>query len=187
MQNARYLLHFKRRREGKTNYKKRLQLLMSKKTRLVIRNTNNQILTQIIDYKETGDKTIAGVNSNELESYGWKHSTKNMPAAYLTGFLLAQKAKEHKVTYVIIDSGLQTMRYGTKIYAVIKGVIDGGIKIDTEDKVFPSEEKMSGADIDKYRKTKMVDDLKTVKTKITAYKPAVKKATTAKKAVKTKK
>ncbi|NOR84901.1 50S ribosomal protein L18 [archaeon] len=181
MQNARYLLHFKRRREGKTNYKKRLQLLQSKKTRLVIRNTNNQILTQIINYKETGDKTIVGVNSNELETFAWKHSKKNMPAAYLTGYLLAKKAKEHKVTHVIIDSGLQTMRYGTKIYAVIKGIIDGGIKIDTEDKVFPSEDKISGAQIDKYRKTKLSDDFKTTKTKITAYKPAIKKTIKTKK------
>ena len=187
MQNARYLLHFKRRREGKTNYKKRLQLLQSKKTRLVIRNTNNQILTHITNYEKKGDKTIVGVNSNELETFAWKHSKKNMPAAYLTGFLLAQKAKEHKVTHVIIDSGLQTMRYGTKIYAVIKGVIDGGIKIDTEDKVFPSEDKISGAQIDKYKKTKIADDFKTIKTKIAAYKSVEKKATATKKAVKTKK
>ncbi|MCK4968823.1 MAG: 50S ribosomal protein L18 [Candidatus Aenigmarchaeota archaeon] len=186
MQNARYLLHFKRRREGKTNYKKRLQLLMSKTTRLVIRNTNNQIITQLINYKEKGDITVIGVNSKELETYSWKHSKKNIPAAYLTGFLLAQKAKNYKITNAIVDTGLQTMRPGTKIYALIKGVIDGGIKINTDESVFPKEERITGLHIDKYKKTKIADDFKTVKTKIAAFKP-VEKTATAKKIAKVKK
>lgn len=51
----RYRVPFRRRREGKTNYHKRLKLLKSKKPRLVVRKTLNHHIAQIVVYdpKET--------------------------------------------------------------------------------------------------------------------------------------
>ncbi len=180
MTHSRYLMHFKRRREGKTNYKKRLQLLISKKTRLVVRVTNNQLIAQFISYKQKGDTAIVGVVSGSLEKYGWKNSKNNVPAAYLTGLLLAQKAKEHKIKEAILDSGLQTMRKGGKIYATVKGVVDGGVEIPVDESMFPTDERIKGTHIDAYRKTKIADDFEKTKTKLQTGTPIKKEKTIAK-------
>ena len=54
---------YKRKREGKTNYKKRLKLLQSRTTRLVIRKSNKHIIAQLTNYYPDGDKVVVGVNS----------------------------------------------------------------------------------------------------------------------------
>ena len=41
------ILSYKRKREGKTDYRKRLKLLKSDKLRFVVRKSLNNILTQI--------------------------------------------------------------------------------------------------------------------------------------------
>ena len=93
-------VNYRRKREGKTNYKKRLKLLLSKKPRLVIRRSLNNISLQIIEYQTNGDKIIVGTNSSELKKMGWTANTGNIPAAYLTGLLLAKKAKWVKLLLI---------------------------------------------------------------------------------------
>jgi large subunit ribosomal protein L18 len=44
----RYRVPWRRRREGKTNYYKRLKLIRSGKPRLVVRRTNKYIIAQIV-------------------------------------------------------------------------------------------------------------------------------------------
>ena len=58
---------YKRKKEGKTNYKKRLHLLLSKKHRLVIRLTNKRIIAQIVDFKPSGDIILLGTDSTKAE------------------------------------------------------------------------------------------------------------------------
>ncbi len=87
-------VEYRRKRKGKTNYKKRLNLLLSNKPRLVIRKTLTNTIAQIVNYDENGDKTIISAKSSELTKIGWKMNTGNIPAAYLTGMLLAKKSKE---------------------------------------------------------------------------------------------
>ena len=72
---GRKIIPFKRKRQGRTNYKKRLTLLKSKKLRLVVRKTNKQILIQIVKYEPDGDKIICGVNSSSLKKQGWKYGS----------------------------------------------------------------------------------------------------------------
>lgn len=141
------IISYRRKREGKTNYKKRLKLLISKTPRLVIRSTNKQIIVQIAEYNPDGDKIICGANSGILKKSGWKYSCNSLPACYLTGLLLGKKALLKKTNKAILDSGLQTLVPGSRIYAALKGVIDAGIKVPASDKVFPSEERLSGAHI----------------------------------------
>lgn len=135
---------YRRKREGKTNYKKRLELLKGERHRLVIRKTNKHIILQLVDYHPDGDKVIVGVSSKKLEGMGWQHSAKNTPACYLTGLLLAKLAKEKKVTDAILDLGLQTPLKGSRLYAALKGAIDGGLAIPASDEVFPAEDRIAG-------------------------------------------
>ncbi len=46
----------RRKREAKTNYKKRLALLKSGEYRLVLRKTTNTMIAQIVEYHVDGDK-----------------------------------------------------------------------------------------------------------------------------------
>jgi len=46
------LIHLKRRRKKKTNYKKRLALLKSEKARLVIRKSLSNISVQLINFEK---------------------------------------------------------------------------------------------------------------------------------------
>lgn len=147
---TRYSVRYRRRREGKTDFKKRLELLKGKKDRLIIRRTNTQIILQVARYDSKGDKVLFTTNSSELKKKGWKYSCKNLPAAYLAGLLLAKNAKEHKVNDVILDLGLQSPLHGNKLYSALKGVIDGGLKVPFDKKVFPSDERVGGQHVAKY-------------------------------------
>lgn len=145
-----YTIKYRRKREGKTNYKKRLNLLKSQTTRLIIRKTNTKITMQLIQYQPDGDKVITTTNSTELKKLGWTHSYKNIPAAYLTGLLMGKKAKEHKIQTAILDLGLNTPRKGSRIYSALKGIIDAEIKIPTNEEIFPTQERIQGEHITKY-------------------------------------
>ena len=85
--NTTYSVKFRRRRENKTNYKKRLNLIKSKEIRLVLRPTNKYVIAQLVEFHQDGDKIIVSANSKDLKKYGWNISCSNTPAAYLTGFL----------------------------------------------------------------------------------------------------
>jgi large subunit ribosomal protein L18 len=100
-------MQLKRRRKKKTNYKKRLALLKSEKTRLVIRKSISNISIQFVNFDPKGDKTIVTVISTELKKLGWTKGG-NIPAAYLTGLLAGKRAKEKKIQEAILDLGLQT-------------------------------------------------------------------------------
>lgn len=139
---------FRRKREGKTNYKKRLNLLKSKTTRLVVRKSLTNVYVQFIDYNPEGDKVIVGVSSKELEKYGWKHIKNNIPTAYLTGLLAGKKSQKKNISKAILDLGFNKSIKGSKIYATVKGVIDAGIEMNVSDEMFPSEDRLQGKHIE---------------------------------------
>jgi len=147
---TKFTVRYRRKREGRTNYKKRLELLKGNKERLVIRRTNTQIIMQVVSYSENGDKVLLTVHSGELQKKGWKHSCKNTPAAYLTGMLTAKKAKAKGINSAIVDLGLQTPLKGSKVFAAVKGAIDAGLQINANEEIFPSEERIKGNHISGY-------------------------------------
>ena len=149
MKNNKLVL-YRRKREGRTNYKKRLILLKSRMPRLVIRKTNNQVIAQIVEYSPDGDKVLVATSSLALKKLGWNYSCKNMPACYLAGFLLGKKAKDKKVSGAIVDFGLQSNIPGSKLYAVVKGAKDSGLDIPADEKVLPKNERLSGEHISSY-------------------------------------
>jgi len=158
----RYSVKFRRRREGKTSYRKRRAMLVSRIPRLVIRKTNNYLIGQIILYSVQGDKVLASANSSELSALGWKHDTKNLPAAYLTGMLIAKKAIKAKVAEAIPDLGIYNITKGSKLFAFLKGAIDGGLKVKTDEKNLPSADRLKG----KHISEEVVKDFEAVKVKI---------------------
>ena len=137
----------RRRRERKTDYRKRLALLKSGKYRLVVRKSNNSTLGQIVEYNKNGDKTLLSVTTFMLRKLGWKHHFGNIPAAYLAGLLLGKKALEKKINDAVLDMGLQTSTKGNRIYAFLKGVLDAGINVPHSPEVLPDENRIKGSHI----------------------------------------
>jgi large subunit ribosomal protein L18 len=91
---SRYSVPYRRRREGKTDYRKRKALILSRKPRLVVRGTLKNIIVQVVVAKPHGDEVLVSAHSRELlKNYGWKAPRGNLPAAYLTGLLCGLKAK----------------------------------------------------------------------------------------------
>jgi large subunit ribosomal protein L18 len=135
----------RRRREGKTDYKLRLGILKSGKARIVVRRTNKHIIGQIIVSDIAQDKIIVTVNSKDLIGMGWPESMsgglKSLPAAYLTGFMLGNKAGNIKEG--VFDIGLQRSIGGSRLYAFLKGVVDSGFNIGHSENIFPSDEKLT--------------------------------------------
>lgn len=94
----RYQVKFRRRREGKTDYRARKRLICqdknkynSPKYRLVVRFTNKYVLAQIIYATIQGDVCMCQASSTELPRYGCKVGLKNYAAAYCTGLLVARR------------------------------------------------------------------------------------------------
>ncbi|MCC5994054.1 MAG: 50S ribosomal protein L18 [Candidatus Aenigmarchaeota archaeon] len=142
-----YRIHFRRRREGKTNYRKRLKLLLSGKPRLVYRKTLKYIIGQIIEFDKKGDKTLVGITSKILQKYGWKFACDNTPASYLTGYLLGKMALFKGIKEAILDIGLYTSTKGGRMYAFAKGAIDAGLSVPCSEEMFPSEDRIKGLHI----------------------------------------
>jgi large subunit ribosomal protein L18 len=148
--SSRYKLAFKRRKEGKTDYKARLKLMGQNKYRFVVRLSNKHIIAQVVTTKTEGDETLVAVNSKELEKLGWKAGGKNISAAYLTGFLAGKKALKDGIQEATLDIGLKTSLKGSKLYAVLKGAVDSGLEIPHNESVLPADERINGEHIAKY-------------------------------------
>ena len=148
--NKRYTVKFRRYRIGKTDYKSRLRLLISRRNRLVVRKTINQIYMQVIGYAKDGDIALVDVCSNKLRKYGWQYKLNNLPSCYLTGFLLGLESKKQKITELNLDIGLRSSIKGSAIYSALKGVVDAGIKINFDEKILPSEDRIKGKHIADY-------------------------------------
>jgi len=148
-----YRVHLRRRREGKTDYQARKALVTSRKPRLVTRASIKNVEVQIIIAKPHGDEVLASANSRELiKSYGWRAPTGNIPASYLTGLLCGVKAKAAGINEAILDIGLVSPTKGSKIFAVLSGVVDAGVEVPhSEEKIV--KERMKGEHIAKYAKS----------------------------------
>jgi len=94
----RFQTKFKRRREGKTDYKQRKALITQDKTkysapkyRFVVRITNRDVVCQVVSSKLKGDFVVCAAYSHELSTYGLKLGLTNYAAAYCTGLLLGRR------------------------------------------------------------------------------------------------
>lgn len=143
-------LPFRRKREGKTHYKKRLKILLSNKYRLVVRKSLNGTKASIVQYDTKGDKVLLTIDSKNLGKLGWKGNTGNLPSAYLAGMMLGKKAVQKGIKEAIADIGLNNSTKGSRLYAALAGAIDAGMKIPLGTEVLPPKERLSGEHISKY-------------------------------------
>jgi len=161
-----YKTRFKRRISQKTDYKKRLAILKSKRDRVVLRISNSLVKAQIIKYSKDGDMTLVSATSKELLGLGYTSNLKNTLAVYLTTLLLCQKAKKSKIKEVVFDLGAKNYKSGNKIFAGLKAIIDSGIDCPHNEKAFPNDDRIQGKILAGYLKKPVDKEFVVVKEKI---------------------
>lgn len=107
---SRYQVKRRRRREGKTDYKHRTNMLRQDcnkhgavKSRLVVRRTNSKIIVAVVQAFITGDRVVSYADSSELKNYGVDFGLTNYFAAYATGMLCARRALQQ------LDGGMDKL------------------------------------------------------------------------------
>lgn len=157
-QGPRYQMKLRRRREGITDYRHRLALLKSGEIRIVVRRSIKNIQVQFIDYAEQGDQVLISALGSELsKKYQWNHSCSSTPAAYLTGLLAGTRAKKEGISSALLDIGRQVPVKGSRVFAVLKGVLDAGISCPHGEGMFPEENRIYGNHIDDTIKTDVIN------------------------------
>ncbi len=147
----RYRVQFRRKREGKTNYYKRLGMIRSGKPILMLRGSLKHFRVQIVKPKMEGDIILASAWSQELsKKFGWRGYTGNVPSAYLTGLLCGGRAVKRGVTEVVPNIGFHVACKESRVFAAIKGVIDAGVKVPCSEEMLPTEERIRGEHIARY-------------------------------------
>jgi len=128
----------------------------SPKYRLVVRFTNTDVVAQIVYAKIVGDVVVTAAYGHELTRYGLPVGHTNYAASYAVGLLLARRHLTnlglHKkyqgvaeatgtvdpITVpetgprpflALLDVGLARTTTGSRIFAVMKGAVDGGINV----------------------------------------------------------
>ncbi len=149
----RYAVPFRRRREGKTDYKLRKALVRSGRPRAVVRLTNKYVYIQITEATLQGDLVRASASSKELSKLGWKGGQGNLPSAYLTGILAARRSVGKGIKEAILDIGLKPSTKGSKLFAALKGLSDAGLAVPHSDGPLPAIERIRGGHISSYAKT----------------------------------
>lgn len=143
----RYKVPFRRRREGRTDYRQRARLLRARIPRAVVRISLRNVSIQLIEYDAQGDKVLAIAHSRELVEKGWDKPTGNLPAAYLTGYLAGLRAKKQGITEAVLDIGLKVPAKGSGIFAALKGMLDAGLVIPHGEEVIPTKDRLMGKHI----------------------------------------
>ena len=155
----RYNVPYRRRREGKTNYRRRYRLLLSGLPRLVARRTLRHTIAQIVEARVEGDHVLVSAHSRQLvRDFGWKGYCGNTPAAYLTGLLCGLRGAQAGIEKAILDIGLQRPVSGGRVFAVVKGVIDGGVEVPCSPEMFPDEDRIRGVHIARYAEALAAQD-----------------------------
>jgi large subunit ribosomal protein L18 len=140
----RYRVPFRRRREGRTDYRHRARLIMGGVPRAVVRKSNRHMRVQFVNCDAKGDVILASAVSKELEKFGWTGSGKSTPGAYLTGLLAGKRAREKGLEKAVLDIGLREPTKGAVVFAALKGILDAGIEVPHSDKMLPADDRIAG-------------------------------------------
>jgi len=166
----RYVVKYRRHREGKTDYRKRLKLLLSGKPRLVVRRSLNNFVVQTVLYEPDGDRVMVTVHSKYLyKKFGWLGHRGNVPTAYLTGLVAGFKSILKGINEAILDIGRQRKSKGGSLFAALKGAIDAGMKIPHGEDILPSEDRIRGEHISNYAKLLKEQDPEKYKRQFSGY------------------
>ena len=132
----------------------------SPKYRFTVRFTNRDVICQVQYATIAGDVTICSAYSHELPKYGMKAGLTNYAATYATGLLCARRlltkydlaetyegntenlGEDYNVEAegdrrpfkCYLDTGLVRTSTGSRVFAALKGAVDGGLDIPHSDK-----------------------------------------------------
>ena len=141
----RYRVAFRRRREGRTDYRLRLRLLKSELPRAVVRFSHGRVRVAVTGYAPVGDRVMAVAESPELLAVGFpKGSLVSTPASYLTGYLAGLRAKRAGTTRAVLDTGRRRPTPGGRLLGALKGLLDAGMEIPHGETVFPATDRLNG-------------------------------------------
>lgn len=140
-----YRVAMRRRRQGRTDFRLRLRLLKSRRTRVVVRKSNNNMVIQFVEFTETGDLVVAAAQASDLRKYGWTGHTGNSSAAYLTGLLAGTRALAAGVSEGVLDIGRNAPVPGSRVFAGLAGAVAAGVQIPHGETVLPADERIQGA------------------------------------------
>lgn len=185
---SRFQVKYRRRREGKTDYRARVRLTTQDKNkyntpkyRLVVRFTTRDVVCQIVHATIAGDVILAAAYSHELPRYGLTVGLTNYAATYCTGLLVARRALAKlgladayagleeasgedftvepadgapRPFAVLLDTGLKRTSTGSRVFAALKGALDGGLDIPHSEKRFvgydPTDKALDTETLEKY-------------------------------------
>lgn len=165
----RYRVQFRRKREGRTDYRRRLRLLRSEKPRLVTRISLKHAAAQIVRATPVGDMTLVSANSKQLEKLGWKAHTSNIPAAYLVGLLCGYRAVKAGLKECVLDIGMHNPTRQARVFVILKGALDSGLQIPHEKGVLPKEDRIDGTHISQYAAKLKERDAKAYRARFSGY------------------
>jgi len=143
-------LRFKRRRSGRTDYRRRLRMLRGGAPRAVVRVSNTQVTCQLVEFGMGGDSIVASVNGKTLVKHGWPAgaSRKSVPACYIAGYALAKSAIASGHDSAILDIGLASSSPGGRVFAALRGMVDAGLDVPHGADVLPDDDRINGIHID---------------------------------------
>lgn len=142
-----YKVPFRRRREGRTNYRQRARLLRAGVPRAVVRHSLKHTTVQFVEYDPQGDRVLIAAHSKELEKVGWEAALGNLPSAYLTGYIAGKRALEKGIDRAVLDIGLRPPTKGASCFATLRGILDAGVDIPHGEGVIPPEDRLMGKHI----------------------------------------
>jgi len=151
MARANSRMRLRRRRQGRTDYHRRLKLLRSEKPRAVVRLTNRRVIVQIVEYEADGDKVLITVDGETLvRKFGWPKdaSRKSIPACRMAGYAAGKMAIAAGINSAVLDIGLANATVGNRRFAALKGLIEAGMDVPHSEEILPSEERADGQHID---------------------------------------
>jgi large subunit ribosomal protein L18 len=140
----------RRRREGVTDYRSRKRAITSQKPLLVIRMSNKNVSSQFVKPTVKGDVVLSASHSKELKKLGWHGSAKSTPACYLLGLLAGKKALAAGVKEAVAYNGLAPFIRGSRVAALLKGVVDSGVRVPVGEEAFPDADRLTGKFIADY-------------------------------------
>jgi large subunit ribosomal protein L18 len=156
---GKYIELYRRKRKGKTDYRLRKRVVVSRLPFVSIRISNKNVLVQLIKAGPKGDTVLGSASSKQLQKFGWLFSKRSLPACYLCGLMLGSKMKDKVNSKVVVYMGLKPYVVGSRASAVVKGLIDGGLKVEADQETFPEEKRLNGSQIALYAKNLKSSDL----------------------------
>ncbi len=97
---------------------------VSDRPRLAVFRSNDNIYAQVID--DTKGTTIAAADDRKIKKVSQKDMSTKMAKAYEVGQLVANMAKEKKITTVVFDRG--GYKYHGRVRALADGARAAGLK-----------------------------------------------------------